>query len=74
MSASARRSASGRKNKNNQEQAKAQSLLDGTAEVASQVLSSLRAVLQAQGGAKTIGGAPRGVLVREAQRLLDAIK
>ncbi|CAK0875270.1 unnamed protein product [Prorocentrum cordatum] len=62
------------KNKNNQEHAKVQFLLDGTAEVASQVLSSLRAVLQAQGGTKTIGGAPRGVLVREAQRLLDTIK
>ena len=38
------------------------------------LLQAIRQAIVDQGGEKTIGGAPRGVLVREAQRLLDQMK
>ncbi|CAK0899336.1 unnamed protein product, partial [Prorocentrum cordatum] len=53
---------------------KVQFLLAGELPEAIGLLKAIRATLRAEGGIKTIGGAPRGVLVREAQRLLDVVK
>ncbi|CAK0873386.1 unnamed protein product, partial [Prorocentrum cordatum] len=56
------------------EQVKIQFLLDTTTADGVILLQAIRAALVEQGAEKTIGGAPRGVLVREAQRLLDQMK
>ncbi|CAK0823447.1 unnamed protein product [Prorocentrum cordatum] len=54
--------------------AKVQFLLSSDQPNSHDLLMALRQTLKEQGGTKTIGGAPRGVLVREAQRLLDLVK
>ncbi|CAK0838501.1 unnamed protein product [Prorocentrum cordatum] len=62
------------KNKGGEELVKMQFLISHEHDLAKPITTTIRTALAAQGGHKTIGGAPRGVLVREAQRLLDSVK